>query len=598
MNIDFKKQLQRQLPPPKEDRDKVKQLALKGLLGFLIIMGALTGLSRTADAITTPQVTVTNPTGGRIEQRLEATGSLKPKDEESMAVSSGLTVKDIFVEANDRVKKGDTLLVLDAKGLEEKLDAAQDDLKRLQLRLKQLGLNKDFSTTQTPAQEAKATLEKLEEEKLYLIEKEKLKVSRAEEKVQQAEADLQQAQADFEDFKAGSLDDQLRKAKEEEAQAKQTLSDQKYEQNKALQRAEQAVKEAKENLWLVSGQGGDATNAFQALERAEMEYEITKKDWERKIKAAEEDLKKAQEKVQKLENGEIDETLLKQEEEKVKLAKRQVEEQKRALEDTILGQNEALKEMNRKIELAQKEVELATQKEENMTLEQQQTLQKEAIDKQLIQVDIEAKEKEIGRIQKVMAEGGKLVAPADGMITEVKVAKGDTTTGGDLVTFIGDTSEYVFEVEVSQEESEMLQIGDPVEVILEGEKGPLENTVVDNIVYVQGENGGKKKISVTVPKGAPGMNATLKVIKDSEKYQYVLPIESLREDGGSNYVLVAKKKTTTLGEQMIAERVEVMQLDKNESSVAVQGAFSPQDTIIVGSNKPISSGDRVRLKEQ
>lgn len=598
MNIDFKKQLQRELPPPKEDKDKVKQLALKGIVGFLVVMVVLTGLSRTADAITTPKVTVTNPTGGRIEQRLEATGSLKAKDEESMEVSSGLTVKDIFVQENDRVKKGDVLLMLDTKALEEKLDLAQDDLKKLQLRLEQLGLNKDFSTTQTPVEEAEQALAKLEEEKLDTIEKEKIKVSRAEEKVKQAEADLIQAEKELENFKGNSLDEQLKKAKEEEELAKQNLSDQKYEQDKALKRAEQVVKDAKENLWLVAGQGTDVTSVLQALERAEMEYEITKKDWERKVKEAEEGLKKAKEKVQQLENGEIDESLLKQEEEKVKLAKRQVEEQLRALEDTIMNQNEALKEVDRKIEVAQKEVELAAEKEENMLLDEQQSIQKEAIEKELIQLDIEAKKKEIDRIRKIIVEGGQLIAPADGMITEVKVEKGDTTTGGDLVTFIGDTSEYVLEVEVSQEESEMIQIGDPVEVTLEGEKAPLENTVVENIVYVQGENGGKKKISVIVPKGAPGMNATLRVTKESEKYQYVLPIEALREDNGSHYVLVAKKKTTTLGEQMIAERVDVMQLDKNESSVAVQGAFSPQDTIIVGSNKPISSGDRVRLKEQ
>lgn len=598
MTIDLKKQLQRQLPLPKEDRDKVKHIALKGLFGFLIIMAALTSLSRAAAAITTPQVTVTNTKGGRIEQRLETTGSLKPKDEESMAVSSGLTVQDIFVEAGDRVKKGDSLLVLDAKGLEEKLDAAQDDLKRLQLRSEQLGLNKDFSLVQTPAQEAKAALEKCEEERLYLIEKEKLKVSREEEKVGQAEADLQQAQTDLEDFKTSSLDEQLQKAKEEESKAKQALSDQKYEQNKALERAKKAVEEARENLWLISEQGTDTTQAWQALERAEMEYGMTKEDWERKVKAVEGDLKKTKEKVQKLESGEINKALLKQEEEKVKLAIRQVEEQKRALEEIILYQNEVLKEMDRKIEEAQKEVGLAAQKEKNMALEQQQTFQKKAIDKQLMQVDIKAKQKEIGRIQKVIEEGGKLVAPADGIITEVKVAKGDTTTGGDLVTFIGAISGYVFEVEVTQEESEMLQVGDPVEVILEGEKEPLKNTVVNHIVYVQGENGGRKKISVTVPKGAPGMNAIFKVVKSSENYQYVLPIEALRQDNGSNYVLVVKKKTTTLGEQMIAERVAVMPLDKNESSVAVQGAFSPQDTIIVGSNKPISSGDRVRLVEQ
>ncbi|MEG0579517.1 MAG: biotin/lipoyl-binding protein, partial [Niameybacter sp.] len=69
---------------------------------------------RTADTLTTPQVTVTHPKGGRIEQKLEVIGSLKPRQEESMEAGTGLIVQDILVEAGDRVKKGDTLLILNA----------------------------------------------------------------------------------------------------------------------------------------------------------------------------------------------------------------------------------------------------------------------------------------------------------------------------------------------------------------------------------------------------------------------------------------------------------------------------------------------------
>ncbi|MEG0711362.1 MAG: HlyD family efflux transporter periplasmic adaptor subunit [Niameybacter sp.] len=598
MHIDIKKQLQKEIPPPKEKSDYVKQMALKGLAGFLIIMVVLTGLSRTADTLTTPQVTVTHPKGGRIEQKLEVIGSLKPRQEESMEAGTGLIVQDILVEAGDRVKKGDTLLILNAKALEEKLNVAQDELKKLQLRLEQQGLNKDFSTTQTSVEEAQQDIAKLEADKLDLIEKEQVKVDRVEKKVSEAQSDLQQTQADLEIFKGSSLKEQLQKAKEEETKEKQNLSDQKYEQEKALKRAEQALKDAKENLWLVAGQGTESTSALQAVERAEMEYDMTKKDWERKVKEAEETLKKASGKVKKLENGEIDESLLKQEEEKVKVATRQVEEQKRAIEDTLVSQKEALREMDRKIDEAKKALDVAVRKDEFNILKEEQTAQKESIDKQLMQLDIEAKQKEIEHIQKSIAEGGQMLAPADGMIKEVKVEKGVTTTGGDLVTFIGDTSEYILEVEVNQEESEGLQIGDSVEVTLEGEKQPLQDTVIENIVYVQGESSGKKKISVIVPRGDTGMNATLKVSKESEKYQYVLPIEAVKEDNNGSYVFVAKKKTTTLGEQMVAERVDVMKLDKNQSSVAVQGAFGPQDTLIVNSNKPISSGNRVRLIEQ
>lgn len=596
MNMNLENRLKKELPPPKEERDKVKQIAIKALGGFLIIMVALTGLSRSADAITTPQVVAERPKGGRIDQKVEVSGNLKARDEESMEVGEGLLVKNVFVEEGERVQKGDVLLELDAKEIKEKLETAEDDLKKLQLRLEQLGLNKDFTANHSPMETAKKTLTELEKDKIELVKKEDIQVERAKEKVREAEEDLKEAEANFATFQEESLEEQLTKAKEAEKEAQKYLNDQKYEKDKALKRAQQTVDEAKENLWLLGG--GEATAALQALERAEMEYEITKSDWERTLKAAEESLQKAKEKMQKLENGEIDDELFKQEEEKVKVARNQVKEQERLLEDTIVSREDAIADLDRKIEDAKKDLVKAESEEENLALNKEQDLQKESIEKELMQLDIEAKKREIARLQKATEEGGQLKAPSAGIIGEVKVKKGDKTTQGDLLVFVRDTSEYILEAHLSKEEAEYIQIGDKVQVTLEGEKTPLENTVVENIVPVQGDTGGKKKVSISVPKGEPGMSATLKVTKESDKYRYILPIEALKEDNGSQYILVAKQQTTTLGEQIIAERVEVMVRDKNQSSVAVEGPLGVEDRVIIRSNKPILAGDRVRLVEQ
>ena len=213
-------------------------------------------------------------------------------------------------------------------------------------------------------------------------------------------------------------------------------------------------------------------------------------------------------------------------------------------------------------------------------------------------LDIEAKEREISKLEKAIKEGGQLKAPSSGIIREVKVTKGDTTTKGDLLVFVGDTSSYILETELTKEEAELIKIGDQVEVTLDGDKMPVGDSIVESIVPVQGDTEGKKKISISVPKGESGMGAMMKVIQESDKYRYIIPIEALREENGSYYVLVAKQQTTTLGEEIIADRVDIMILDKNQRSAAVEGALGAQDIVIVKSNKPISAGDRVRLVEQ
>ncbi|MDU7538152.1 MAG: biotin/lipoyl-binding protein, partial [Peptostreptococcaceae bacterium] len=343
----------------------------------------------------------------------------------------------MFVEAGQRVQKGDVLLELDAKEIKEKLDTARDDLKKLQLRLEQLSLNKDFTANSSPMETAKKTLADLEEDKINLVKKEDVKIERAKEKVKEAEEDLKEAEENLATFQGESLEEQLKKAKEEEKEAQKHLETQKYEKDKAIKRAQQTVDEAKENLWLLGG--GEATSALQALERAEMEYEITKSDWERTIKAAEESLQKAKDKVKRLENGEIDDESLKQEEEKVKAARNQVKEQERLLEDALVSKEDTIADLNRKIESAKKDLVKAEGEEENLALSKEQNLQKEGIEKELMLLDIEAKEREISKLEKAIKEGGQLKAPSSGIIREVKVTKGDTTTKGDLLVFVGDT---------------------------------------------------------------------------------------------------------------------------------------------------------------
>ena len=107
--MDIKSQLKKKLPQRTEKHDQVKQIALKSVIGFTIIMIALTLLSRMAASITTAQVKVSTPRAGRIEQKVEATGTIKTQNEESMAVGSGLSVKEVFVKEGDQVVAGDQI---------------------------------------------------------------------------------------------------------------------------------------------------------------------------------------------------------------------------------------------------------------------------------------------------------------------------------------------------------------------------------------------------------------------------------------------------------------------------------------------------------
>lgn len=591
----LKQLIKKKLPEHKDKKNIRERLALQTLLGFVIVMMALTVLSRTAASITTAHVSIDNPKGGRIEHKVEAEGTLEAQNEERIEASEGFRIQEIYVETGDQVEVGDALIQLDTKDLEEKLEAAEVALRKLELQMEQLILETPELEGKSKLEIAEEALERLQEDVIILETAENLKITRAEEKVQKAKEDLAEAQQNLEDFTSLTGEDQLKKAQEDVAVAKKALDDQKYEQEKALKLAQMAVDNAREQLWLLGGT--DATHALQALERAEVDYEMTSSDWQRKIKEAETTLKKAKETLQKLESGELDQAAIKAEEEKVKVAERLLKEQEAVLEDTKMNKQLELDKMARQVEDAGRDLEDAKEQEEVLLKGQDKSLKQQVIRQELLQLDIDAKAKEISTLHTLKAEGGLIEAQVAGIIGEVHVEEGAQTTGGTLLTLVSADMQYVFESEISKEDAKYIEVGDPVKIVLDGEKTPLENTIIEKIENVSDKGSENKKVSVIVAEGEPGMHATMTIVKETDKYPNVVPIEAVYQDNQGLYVLIVREQTTTLGVQMIVERVDVLELDRNQKSVAVQGMLSPKDQLIIGSNKPISAGDSVRLKQ-
>lgn len=605
MNVNIQKNLKKKLPAHKDERGKRERIAIKVLIGFFIIMLVLTMLSRLADSITIPKVTTAQAKGGRLEYEIEGMGSLKAQNQVSIEAKEGFTIKDIFAKEGDTVAKGDQLLQLDLEELEKGLEEEQVALKKMQLQKQQAALDGDSGSLDEMVADAQLAVLRLEEDKKVLIAQEEVKIQRAEAEIEKAEQTLLEKEEAFEAFKGSNVDEQIKKAKEKAEEAKKSLEDQKYEQEKALKRAKNAVDEAENAFWSVAGQGVDVTNALQVLERAEMEYEITKKDWERKVKEAEDDLKKAKDTLSKLENGETDEEALSAEKDKVELAKEAVKNKQSALEDAKYNKEQVVAKIERDIVDAQRKILEAEEDKDKGEVKQQVEEEKKNITEQLLQLDIDLKIKQIDRLQQIKATGGKVIAPVAGVVGEVKVVKGDKSKSGDMITLISDETQYVFEAEVSKEDAEKIEVGDQVSITLQGEKTPIdEETVIEHITRIKEDEADKVgetdryKVSVNIVEGEQGMSGEMVIKKDSKQYQALIPIEALREDNKGKYVLVAREQVTTLGTQQVAQRVDVTEYEKNGKMVSVQGAVNPQDQIITQGNKPIMAGDRVRLKKQ
>lgn len=89
---------------------------------------------------------------------------------------------------------------------------------------------------------------------------------------------------------------------------------------------------------------------------------------------------------------------------------------------------------------------------------------------------------------------------------------------------------------------------------------------------------------------------TLEVPSEAE-YEQMIPLGALHEGIDGTYCLVLAEEKRMSGTVQTAKRVPVTVLEKDAKSAAVTSPLKGTDQVIVSSEKYVTEGDRVQVKE-
>lgn len=225
-------------------------------------------------------------------------------------------------------------------------------------------------------------------------------------------------------------------------------------------------------------------------------------------------------------------------------------------------------------------------------------------------VQIEAERKELQRLQSYQAAGGKICAERDCTVLQAGVQAGAVTSGSEV--FVTGSGGFRLKGWAKPTDREKLRTGLETEIQLgAGKKKTVKiesiETDTGGTGSGAGENAGdpasQSQIYWTSPlpenvKVQNGDSFTWSIEAPSEKeYEQIIPLEALREDMNEAYCLVLAEEEQMLGTVQVARRVPVTVLKKDAKSAAVTSGLTPDDQVIASSEKYVSEGDRVRLRE-
>ena len=258
---------------------------LKGLGWLLAAMIVFTVISRAADSFTVAKVSVSSPTGRKIQYKISAEGRAEKNQEISIITQPDILVRSVLVNVGQRVEKGDVLAVLDLKHLKEQMDSISGEKRALELQNQALAQNRqqEQKNKSRALARAQSDYKQLRQKNNHALQKAQEELKRTKEAYKKEKKAFQEAQNALKkaqnapEKKKETLRQKMEKKRETAASLKTAASDQKKslaELQKAAKAEERSAKRAIEDA--MDAPATDHTDEINDISIRKFQQQISK----------------------------------------------------------------------------------------------------------------------------------------------------------------------------------------------------------------------------------------------------------------------------------------------------------------------------------
>lgn len=544
------------------------------LSGFFLFMLACTGISRIYDSVTVPKVKTSTAKRKTVETIVEGSGTVKVKEKRIYPVFSGLRLAQAMVLPGSEVKAGDVLFQYDLGSIKEKKEVLWEELEQIEIHLEKERIAQEtysgMSQTELAQWELDLALREMGEGQAEM-----------EEEWKKHDKELERLKQEYEEDLARTNDDLWQQQDRDQEQAKQELERAKNSRDREIRAAQRRVDELVEEMDLLAGEDEKERQKLERELQDEREsLEALQAAWKEQIETAEARLERLEDQEERIHAGrtEAQESQRKNYEEALRQENEKIEEAQKGL-----------KTLEKAIERAEQQLSKAQREDEAARLSKEHQQRISALTIREMELERKAKQRQLSRLEELERTEGKVLAAEDGIVTDMELIAGKTTSGEEIVSLA--VGENQFEAVFFKEEQNLAK-GDVIEISIPGT--PKKKEAVIDRINLMGEEEGILQADLGGSELALGSVTSYSCRKQTDMFNQVIPLEGLRKDRKGYYCLVARARPAILGEEFRAERVEVQLLYRGSREAAIEGTIFAEDPIIVGENQSIGEGSRVR----
>lgn len=227
-------------------------------------------------------------------------------------------------------------------------------------------------------------------------------------------------------------------------------------------------------------------------------------------------------------------------------------------------------------------------------------------------IDLDVQQRKIKKMQEDLTKSRALVAPFDGIITEVGAIEGlASTSKGPDVRISNGSLGFESEVSVPAKMASLLMIGDMLDVqVIGSQEEQVEGMIADiqdgnGTDLSSGDAGGgtppnapMKRLRITIQgegwKG--GENVRVELTRQTAAEALLISNQAIHEDSSGKYVYRVEERNGPLGNAFYVRRVSITVVDSNDHESAVTDGLFEQDQVILESSEPLQEGNKVRMQ--
>lgn len=566
----------------KKEKGRIQKLVGIFFAGMLLF----TLLSRAVYQHGTAVVTTAAPTSGAIAHTVQLTGKTLQNQEQAVTTVAGLRVASICVNEGQQVNQGDVLFTLDLDYLEETILTQKQNMEKQRLSIQ------DAWSQNAAAQKRRSNAQAQAEENYNSA------VSQAETALERAVRDLARAKAALENYYNGITEDkaqedalvlECQKAKSDYDAALAALE---LLQQEIAEKIQEAIDRAEQER-AQAPQQETVPEVLPPAEPVPQTDPLTQAEIDAIANAV------RAEYAQRLSDARS----------AVEQARQAVDEANAALETYRQEQQtgspvRSEQELLEAVEKAQQTYDDALSALENAKTTYGRAIRSANLPDgsnhtaQIGQITYDQMALALDKLEALLDGEGKILSPVDGIVTRCHVQTGEKTTDTTAMLLADLSQGCKFSGLVTEEQSKYIGVGDRV-TLRAGSTGKRYEDLPVTTFSPSEETEGGYRLTVQLPANtlSLGASAELSFTRKSQPYSCCVPVSALHLDVRNQpYVLVVEQVNTVLGPQQQARKVSVTVLEQNETTAALaEGALSSKQQVIVGSDRAVDIGSRVRV---